>query len=112
MGNPVKKVLELLPLSCSPSKWIYLFRIPVSAPLGEDEKDYSAVQVSVFSQDGILATENRTLEYFSTGRLGCLTGGLLNLDDRRKVMSKKDVAHLAEATTEARLATKRTDQQR
>lgn len=106
------QVLEHLPISCNCWEFLYVFKVPVNSPLGSDEKDYSCVEVQRFTNDGIPAphptNEPLNVEYFSVGKLGGLVGGLLNVKDKRKIMSREDVTELAMETTRTKIDAKRT----
>ena len=89
------EVLESLPIALAGEEKLLLFIIPSGSFLGEDETDYSRVTVKAFNQDLVeLTSESEVpqVAYFSTGRLGALTGGLLHTADCRRMLSREDIA--------------------
>ena len=109
-GVVVSKVLEALPLNCVVRNPLYMFKIPGDEAVGEDEKDFSKVSVEVFKPDGTPSDEPAKPEFFTTGRLGVLSGGLLNVKDQRRPMSKEDVQAMAVCEVGEKLEKKRTEQ--
>ena len=88
-------MLESLPIALAGEEKLLLFIIPSASFLGEDETDYSKVNVKAFNQDLVeLTSESEVpqVAYFSTGRLGSLSGGLLHTADCRRMLSREDIA--------------------
>lgn len=95
-------------MSCPCAKRIYVFTVPTDRPLGSDEKDFSAVEVSIFLPNGEQSSDKVNVDIFATGRLGSLSGGLLHLADARPVLQKEEVHALALESVDQRLSSKRT----
>lgn len=106
----VLKVLDALPVNCVVRNPLYMFKIPKDEAIGVNEKDFSNVSVEVFKPDGTPSDEPPKPEFFTTGKLGVLSGGLLNVKDQRKPMSKEDVQAMAVFEVKEKLENKRTEQ--
>lgn len=86
------QVLESIPLSLHKTAHpIYVFVLPSSGILGNSESTFENVKVTSYDAD-FSETGPGNVEFFSVGRLGALHGGLLHLDDFRKVISQEDLA--------------------
>ena len=110
-GKKVAKtneVAENIPMSCPVADHLYSFVLPVDLPMGENEKDFSRVQVALHDSDGKILDQSHKVEIFATGKLGGLTGGLLHTSDFRKVKSREEVQILAVEHVDEKLEKKRT----
>ncbi len=103
------KVLDMFPVEVKVAEQIYWFQLPHMGPLGESGTDYSATKISSHKADGALIQAKPVVEIFSVGRLGGLTGGLLNMSDFRTAMDSKAVAAIVETSCESNIERKRTD---
>ena len=99
----------MIPSQCSLADEIFVFKVPANEGLGAKEHDFSNVTTSMVSKEGELLPKQPNVEYFGTGKLGTLKGGLCNAMDFRKRMSNEDIAVLAETSVEQTISTKRTD---
>lgn len=102
-------MLDDLPLSVSTNKKLYVFEVPDLGSLGTSESDYSNVVVRMFEMaTSSLQASDANIAYFSTGKLGTLVGGLLNVADFRWPMSKEDVQFAHKEMIQNLLTKKRT----
>ena len=99
----------MIPPQCSLADEIFAFQVPTNEGLGQKEHDFSNVRASMVYKEGELLPKQPNVEYFGTGKLGTLKGGLCNAMDVRERMSNKDIAVLAETSVEDIIASKRTD---
>ena len=66
-----------------------MLEIPAGTPLGVDEHDFSYVLTRSYDRmKGCWMDPVPPIAFFSTGKLGALKGGLLNLQDAREVLNK------------------------
>ena len=89
---------------------IYYIKVPVTASLGVDEKDFSNVEIQVFTCAGeaMEMTEDHVATIFAEGVLGGLKGGLLDLDFARARLQAEEVGNLAKQNAADVLDRKRT----
>ena len=81
--------------------------VPVEGPIGTHECDYSFLETRWYDDTGVLVTEERSANFFSTGKLGALKGGLANFKDLRPTISQAQVVEAASMEVEQNLACKR-----
>lgn len=102
------KALDAIPIAMCPKDFLFFCLVPIHGPLGKNDKDASNVRFMALTPDGQLDPSQK-LCVVPTGKLGSLKGGLLNLDDFRKPLSKEDVQQMAFDATKARLSKKRNE---
>jgi len=101
--------LDALPVSSTLSDWILVLEIPAGTPLGENEHDFSYVLTRSYDRmKGCWMDPVPPIAFFSTGKLGALKGGLLNLQDAREVLNKDAIVEMAKSTVDEKLEKKRT----
>lgn len=90
------QVLESIPLSMQVEDHIWIFKVPSQQPLGDTERDYCNVEVQRYElkTEAITVPEDGAIGYFSVGRLGALTGGLLHVADVRQAMTQEDIGEI------------------
>lgn len=103
------QALQVIPPQCSLGDEIFVFQVPANEGLGAKEHDFANVTASMVSKEGELLPKQPNVEYFGTGKLGTLKGGLSNAMDFRERMSNTDIAVLAETSVEQAISVKRTD---
>eukprot|EP00438_Fugacium_kawagutii_P025177 Skav204199 [mRNA] locus=scaffold3425:108725:116221:+ [translate_table: standard] len=98
VGLARQQVLDNVPDALVGSKF-WVFQLPTEKPLGLNETDYSNVKVRLFQPDleEVAIVEETAVGYFSVGKLGCLLGGLLSIQDFRMALTSEDIA-VAQAT--------------
>ena len=99
------EVLESIPLKLSGQSF-YVFVVPHGASLGKSFDTYENVQVKVFD-DKLQEHEATGVEYFSSGNLGKLHGGLLNMSDYRAPITAEDLSALQAVQFESNVANHR-----
>ena len=103
----IPEVLEEMPLSISRSDTLFLMKIPAEEFLGTSEKDFSNVKYTQHDNEGNLTSESPQLAFPCGGRLGCLKGGLLHLEDVRNILTREEIQNMAVEQTSEMLAVKR-----
>lgn len=94
--RPLVKVLETIPLANAGAEKLWVFVLPTQKQLGKNDTDYSNIQIKIYNQDleEITYQGDSGIGFFSSGKLGSLTGGLLHLDDRRERLSAEAIVEL------------------
>lgn len=83
------EVLESFPLTAKVSEVIRIFTLP-DGPLGNSETNYENVTITAVSTADGNPTDVGSVKFASTGKLGSLQGGLLNMADSRRRASQED----------------------
>ena len=87
--------MDNIPLTIAPVEELYVFTVPHAGNLGTTYDSYDNVSVKVFDTNMKEVEVNASdVQYFSTGKLGSLHGGLLNIDDARPVLSAEDIKQM------------------
>ena len=73
--------------------------VPSTGPLEEE-----TVKFTILNSDGVATGKALKVSLFSEGRLGSLSGGLLNVADFRKLRSHEEIADLPRETVAAQIA--------
>lgn len=84
------QVLEDMPVALC-GQPIYFFLVPFRDPLGKTFQDFTNVEVTKLDANHQELDDKPSVEYFSSGKLGALHGGLLHLDDHRAILSADDI---------------------
>ena len=79
-----------------------MFVLPSAGILGNSESSFENVKVTKYDPD-LSEIDPGRVEFFSVGRLGALHGGLLHLEDFRKVISQEDLAIVQRDTATAEI---------
>lgn len=82
-------MLESFPLTAKVSEVIRIFTLP-DGPLGNSETNYENVTITAVSTADGNPTDVGSVKFASTGKLGSLQGGLLNMADSRRRASQED----------------------
>lgn len=93
-------------MQISPDSSTYVFVLPSSGVLGSSEDHYEQLEIRKYDIDQN-QIELGKVEIFSSGRLGALTGGLLHLQDLRKVVSAEDLAQVQNQHVQDQIAESR-----
>lgn len=85
---------------------VYTFVVPHTANLGETLDSYGNVRVNFFDEN-LEQQKAPVVEFFSSGKLGALHGGLLNLDDLRTPITAADISEMQVEDFSAQLQAQR-----
>lgn len=91
--------------------FLCVFILPRESFMGHDEADFSNVVVKIYNQEmrDVTSDHPHYVEYFCSGRLGSLHGGLLHLADARSHLTKEAVEQV-QANVFAHIVHERQDQ--
>lgn len=79
-------------MAIAPVGQLYVFTVPHARNLGVAYDSYDNVSWKVFDTHmKEMVVDASDVQYFSSGKLGSLHGGLLNVDDARTVLSAEDI---------------------
>lgn len=99
-------MLESLPLAAKVSETIRIFTLP-DGPLGSSETTYENVKITAVRTADGNQTDVGSVKFSSTGKLGSLQGGLLNMADMRRRASQEDFGAVQAQQVEEELQKKR-----
>ena len=92
-------------MSTSPAEDIIICTVPEGGPLGTEDDEFSNVKFTVVSvATGEPCGKTINVEFFSDGKLGALSGGLLRMEDFRKAKSREDVSQMPLAAVDMQIA--------
>ena len=98
--------MEEIPLQIAPTADVWAFVLPSDGVLGSSENDYEHVQIQRYDVNQTLVEEGKA-DFFSSGKLGALEGGLRNLDDVRQSLSKEAICEIQNELGEHQIAAAR-----
>lgn len=98
------EVLKAMPVEKSDP--LYLITLPSAKFLGTSDRDFSNVTSNSLDGDANISGSPQ-IAFLSTGRLGCLRGGLLHLEDVREILSREEIHSMSVAKTAQSLEEKR-----
>ncbi len=79
-------------MNIAPVDMFYVFTVPHAGKLGDTYDSYDKVSVKALDANMKEVEVNASdVQYFSSGKLGSLHGGLLNVDDMRQALSAEDI---------------------
>ena len=89
------------------SQGIRFFIVPSERSLGTSDTNYDNVQIKWFTAAGETIEGDGGVKFTSIGKLGALTGGLLNIADWRKEPSQEDLQDMHKNIASTQLRHKR-----